>query len=166
MKVLASSLLVGATVAAAAAPQQQVLQQQPLHDASAKVADAFRHVAHPFGQIKESWDSLSSEVQAAWEEVTRLFPEQMQGPFFAPPKKSRRKPDSHWDYVMKGADVQSIWVENAHGQKEREIDGKLEDFTMRAKKVDPSSLGVDPDIKQYSGYLDDDKNDKHLFYCW
>jgi len=31
------------------------------------------------------------------------------------------------------------------------------------KKVDPSKLGVDT-VKQYSGYLDDEKNDKHLFY--
>ena len=89
----------------------------------------------------------------------------MKGPFFAPPKKPHRKPDSHWDYVMKGADVQSVWVENEKGEKEREIDGKLEDFTLRAKKVDPSVLGVDPDVKQFSGYLDDDENDKHLFYC-
>ena len=31
--------------------------------------------------------------------------------------------------------------------------------------MDPSSLGVDPDVKQMSGYLDDNENDKHLFYC-
>jgi hypothetical protein len=33
------------------------------------------------------------------------------------------------------------------------------------KAVDPSKLGVDPGVKQYSGYLDDNENDKHLFYC-
>jgi L-rhamnose mutarotase len=27
------------------------------------------------------------------------------------------------------------------------------------------ALGIDPGVKQYSGYLDDDENDKHLFYC-
>jgi cathepsin A (carboxypeptidase C) len=58
----------------------------------------------------------------------------------------------------------SVWVENSNGEKERAIDGKLENYNLRAKKVDPSKLGVDT-VKQYSGYLDDEKNDKHLFYC-
>ena len=58
----------------------------------------------------------------------------------------------------------SVWVENANGGKERAIDGKLEEYNLRTKKVDPSKLGVDT-VKQYSGYLDDEKNDKHLFYC-
>lgn len=66
---------------------------------------------------------------------------------------------------MKGADVQSIWVENANGEQERDVGGKLDDYNLRTRKVDPSSLGVDPDVKQYSGYLDDEANDKHLFYC-
>jgi cathepsin A (carboxypeptidase C) len=35
---------------------------------------------------------------------------------------------------------------------------------MRVKKVDPAALGVDK-VKQYSGYLDDEEEDKHLFYC-
>jgi cathepsin A (carboxypeptidase C) len=54
-------------------------------------------------------------------------------------------------------------VENANGEKERHIDGKLESYNLRAKKVDPKKLGVDS-VKQYSGYLDDEANDKHLFY--
>jgi cathepsin A (carboxypeptidase C) len=40
----------------------------------------------------------------------------------------------------------------------------LEQYNLRGKKVDPSKLGVDT-VKQYSGYLDDEANDKHLFYC-
>ena len=164
MRLLTTSVVVGATAVAAATPQQYVLEQ-PLHDTTAKVVDAFGQFTHPFNQVKESWNSLSSEVKATWEEVTKLFPDQMNGPSFAPPKKSHRKPNSHWDYVMKGADVQSVMVENVHGEKERKIDGELKDFTLRAKKVDPSSLGVDPNVTQFSGYLDDDENDKHLFYC-
>jgi cathepsin A (carboxypeptidase C) len=58
----------------------------------------------------------------------------------------------------------SVWIENANGEKERAIDGKLEAYNLRTKKVDPSKLGVDT-VKQYSGYLDDEQNDKHLFYC-
>ena len=95
-----------------------------------------------------------------------MFPESMdKASFFSTPKKHTRRPNSHWDHIVKGADIQSVWVENSKGEKEREIDGKLEDYSLRAKKVDPSGLGVDPGVKQYSGYLDDDENDKHLFYC-
>lgn len=56
-------------------------------------------------------------------------------------------------------------MENENGEEERHLDGDLEAYNLRAKKVDPSKLGVDPDVKQYSGYLDDEENDKHLFYC-
>ncbi|KAK6542396.1 hypothetical protein TWF694_006351 [Orbilia ellipsospora] len=40
----------------------------------------------------------------------------------------------------------------------------MHNYSMRGRVVDPSSTGVDPGVKQYSGYLDDDKNDKHLFF--
>ena len=73
-------------------------------------------------------------------------------------------PDSEWDYLLSGADIQNRWTVNAMGDKEREIDGHLENYNMRVKKVDPSELGVDT-VKQYSGYLDNDEDDKHLFYC-
>jgi cathepsin A (carboxypeptidase C) len=75
-----------------------------------------------------------------------------------------KRPDSEWDHVVKGAEVQSVWVENAQGDKERDVDGKLENYNLRVKKVDPAVLGVDK-VKQYSGYLDDEETDKHLFYC-
>ena len=95
-----------------------------------------------------------------------LYPGAMdQASFFSAPKKHSRRPDTHWDYLTKGADIQSVWIENEKGEREREIDGKLEDFDLRTKKVDPMSLGVDPGVRQYSGYLDDSENDKHLFYC-
>lgn len=79
--------------------------------------------------------------------------------FVTKPKPNNRKADSTWDYVVKGADVQSVWVENALGQKERKVDGALNQFNLRAKKVDPSKLGIDT-VKQYSGYLDDEEEDK------
>lgn len=85
--------------------------------------------------------------------------------FFAAPKKHNRRPNSHWDHIIRGADVQSVWVENENGEQERDIDGKLSAYDLRAKGVNPGLLGVDPKVKQYSGYLDDNDNDKHLFYC-
>ena len=161
MKVLASSLLVGAAAAAAVSPQQYVLQQS--ESIAHELKDA---VSKPFHHLQDSFDSMSAETRAIWDEVSMMFPEAMnQANFISAPKKHTRRPDSQWDHIVKGADVQSIWVEGKNGQKEREVDGRLEDYSMRVKKVDPSSLGVDPGVKQYSGYLDDDKEDKHLFYC-
>jgi cathepsin A (carboxypeptidase C) len=166
MKLLASSLLLGAT-SAAIAPQQHVLMNPvtaeiPLTGSLKSDSDAWTKAKHLFS---ESLSGLTAEAKAAWDEVAMFFPEDMEKAFsFPSPKPNHRKPDSAWDYVVKGADVQSVWLENAEGEKEREIDGKLETYNLRAKKVDPSKLGVDT-VKQFSGYLDDEENDKHLFYC-
>lgn len=157
MRVLASALLLG--VATAAIPPQHVLKP-PKSPSPVWVK--------PLQTLSEMLKSFSSEAQELWAEMALHFPEsfeQATGTLFSSPKPHTRRPDSHWDYVVKGADVQSVWVENAKGEKEREIDGKLENYNLRAKKVDPSELGVDPGVKQYSGYLDDEEQDKHLFYC-
>ncbi|EHL01914.1 putative Carboxypeptidase Y like protein A [Glarea lozoyensis 74030] len=160
MKLLTSTLLLGAVTA-----QQKVLQnpsaQSPLQQAAKPVSEAW---SKTLGSLAESMHEMTGEVKAIWDEVTMHFPEAMEkANFFSAPKPHTRKPDSTWDYVVKGADVQSVWVENSKGEKEREIDGKLDTYNLRAKKVDPSKLGVDK-VKQYSGYLDDEANDKHLFY--
>ena len=160
MKVAASALLVGAASAAVGAQQQQVL----------KFPDSFSELKEPswtkpLQNLEESLKSLTGEARAVWDEVAMMFPESFEkAAFFSEPKPHMRKADSEWDHIVKGADIQSVWVENENGEKEREIDGKLEQYSLRAKKVDPSVLGVDK-VKQYSGYLDDDEEDKHLFYC-
>lgn len=159
MKVATSALLVGAA-SAAVSPQQQIL----------KFPNSFEEVkssawAKPLQHLEESLKSLTGEARAVWDEVAMMFPESFEkAAFFSSPKPHTRKPDSEWDHIVSGAEVQSVWVENAAGQKEREIDGKLESYSLRVKSVDPSVLGVDK-VKQYSGYLDDDEEDKHLFYC-
>lgn len=118
----------------------------------------------PLHNLEESLKSLSAEARQVWDEVAMMFPESFdKANFFSTPKPHTRKADHEWDHIIKGADVQGVWVENAKGEKEREFDGKLENYRLRAKEVDPSSLGVDK-VKQYSGYLDDEENDKHLFY--
>lgn len=160
MKSLLPWLLIGA-VSAASSPQQQVLQ--PSKQAPGQASDAW---TNPLHSIQDSLASLTGEDRSLWDEFSRLFPDDMtKATLLSHPKKHTRRPDSHWDHIIKGADVQSIWVQNENGERERELDGKLESYNMRSKKVDPGSLGVDPDVKQYSGYLDDEENDKHLFYC-
>ena len=159
MKVLASTLMLGAAAASITPPSQQVLYDSPIKQGS-------KILSKQFESMQDSLKHLSADVQNAWHEVSMMFPEAMeQAVTMTRPKAHKRKPDSAWDHVIKGADVQNIWVENAKGEKEREVDGKLENYNLRSKKVDPSKLGVDPTSKQYSGYLDDEEEDKHLFYC-
>ncbi|GAB7353991.1 hypothetical protein MBLNU459_g4585t1 [Dothideomycetes sp. NU459] len=154
MKVVASALLFGAA-SAAVAPQQQVFK------APKQASSAW---TKPLHNLQESLKTLTGEVRQVWDEVAMMFPESFeQSSFLSLSKPHTRKHDSEWDHIMKGADIQSVWVENAQGEKEREIEGNLESFSLRSKKVDPSALGVDT-VKQYSGYLDDDEEDKHLFY--
>ncbi|KUL89509.1 hypothetical protein ZTR_04457 [Talaromyces verruculosus] len=166
MKGLATTLLVGA--AAAFSPAQQVLKApedvaENTHKASSpSLAET---LAQPLRELNEELKSFTHEAEEVWEQVSNMFPGALDNiPFFSSPKKHTRRPDSHWDHIVRGANVQNIWVENANGEKEREVGGRLEAFDLRVKSVDPSSLGIDPDVKQYSGYLDDNENDKHLFY--
>jgi cathepsin A (carboxypeptidase C) len=159
MKLLASTVLLG--VATAAVPQQQVLQN-PFKSSKPASDHAW---TKPLNSLADAMKGMTAEAKEIWDDVALHFPEAMDAAsFFSAPKPSTRKPDSKWDYIVKGADVQDIWVENSKGEKEREVDGKLDTYNLRAKKVDPSKLGVDT-VKQYSGYLDDEANDKHLFYC-
>ena len=160
MKLLAASILVGAA-AASVTSQQPLLQDLP----KSFPEEAKSTLSKQLHRMKDALKGLTSEAAAIWDEVAMEFPSEMSAAsFFSSPKKHTRKPDHEWDHIVRGKDIQSVWVENANGEKEREIDGKLETYDLRVKSVDPSALQVDPDVKQYSGYLDDNDNDKHLFY--
>lgn len=147
MKLSAATLLL--PLAAASAQKQQVLSnphkgQDAIHEAVKPIADAW---SKSLGHLVDSMKDMTAEAKSIFEEVAMLFPEAMEkASFISPPKPHTRKPDSAWEYVVKGADIQSVWVENADGQKEREIDGKLDTYNLRAKKVSPD-LGVDK-VKQ------------------
>jgi cathepsin A (carboxypeptidase C) len=118
--------------------------------------------------LKEAYGEATSEAKAIWAEVSMLAPDAVDAfkkhLISAKPKKHSRIADSKWDHVVHGADVQKLWATNAKGESHRKVGGKIDNFKLRAKKVDPSKLGVDT-VKQYSGYLDDNEKDKHLFYC-
>ncbi|KAJ8610245.1 hypothetical protein MRB53_038648 [Persea americana] len=165
-----TSLLLGASVASASIfDNQKILngQQSVLNkvaEVKAEVKSTTSSWTKPLHKLEEQLKSLTVEAQAVWDEVAMMFPDAMNKvTFLSTPKPHTRKHDSEWDHIVKGADIQSVWIDNANGEKEREIDGKLENYSMRVKKVDPSALGVDK-VKQYSGYLDDEEEDKHLFY--
>lgn len=164
MKVLASALLVGAASVVASSLQQQPLQAPgALHDALHSVTDESSPWAKSLERMRNEGKHLTDAAIQAWDEVALMFPESMSQvmSFSSAPKKHTKRTD--WDFVTSGKAVQDVWVENADGEQERDVEGNLEAFSLRTKKVDPQSLGVDT-VKQYSGYLDNEEDDKHLFY--
>ncbi|SPQ22939.1 3936653f-a44f-42a6-982c-4fbd3e4bf3b8 [Thermothielavioides terrestris] len=168
MRIAASTVLFGA--ASAASFQQQA--QHVLSGGFGRVQDAVKPVSDAFADaaarpahesFEKAFHDLGADAKALWDEIKLLVPESAykQGSWLSKPKPHRRRDD--WDHVVKGADVQNLWVQDASGESHRKVGGRLEDFNLRIKAVDPSKLGVDS-VKQYSGYLDDNANDKHLFY--
>ncbi|PGG98843.1 cathepsin A (carboxypeptidase C) [Blastomyces parvus] len=149
MKSLALALLVGGAIASG--PQQQVLQA-PVENPD--VAEP------PLQKLSDTFDRLRGQATDIWDDMVGKVPNILDTP---PPKKSNRRPDSEWNHIVRGADVQAVWVEGDDGNKHRKVGGKLDAYDLRVKAVDPKALGVDT-VKQYSGYLDDNENDKHLFY--
>ena len=167
MRFSSSALLLGAASTALCFEDQQVLGK-PSHetqfvDATNPSSDSwYQPLEHLFGEF-------TSEAQATWDEISTLIPEAVaswkkQAINNLKPNNVNRKPDSEWDHVVKGADVQKIWIEGEDGTSHRKVGGKLDAYNLRVKKNDPSKLNVDT-VKQYSGYLDDEEKDKHLFYC-
>jgi cathepsin A (carboxypeptidase C) len=168
MRIAASTVLFGAASAAS-------FQQQAQHvlsggfgkaqEAMKPISDAFTDAAgRPFESFEDAFSGMTAETKALWEEIKLLVPDSAfkDLSWLSKPKPHRRRDD--WNHVVKGADVQGMWVQDADGEKHRQVDGRLEDYNLRVKAVDPSKLNVDS-VKQYSGYLDDEANDKHLFYC-
>ena len=149
MKAFGAALLAG-VASAAIAPQQQPLQLPKSFPAEAKnILDT------QFHHLKDALRGLTEEAAAIWDEVAALYPEDMSAAsFFSLPKKHTRRPDHEWDHIVRGSDVQSVWVQNANGEQERHLDGRLDTYDLRVKAVDPSELDVDPGVKQYSGYLE------------
>ncbi|KJZ80255.1 Carboxypeptidase Y-like A [Hirsutella minnesotensis 3608] len=76
------------------------------------------------------------------------------------PKVIRPRPDDFWDHIVDGSKVQQLRKRDVSSNK---FENELAHYNLRAKAADPASLGVDT-VKQYSGYLDDKEQDKHLFY--
>ncbi|KAM3555280.1 hypothetical protein MY1884_005685 [Beauveria asiatica] len=70
----------------------------------------------------------------------------------------QRIPDGEWDHILHGSEILS-----QRSTETAKTDGYLADYTLRSRIVDPSAAKVDT-VKQLSGYIDDDVNDKHLFF--
>lgn len=169
MRVIAGSLFLG-VAAAAIAPQQKILQAaDELRGHADEAYDAVSEKTskvpwtESLHHIEDLLKSSTADARSLWDDVSHSASEVFDS-LKSSPKPHSRRHDSEWDHITSGRDIQNVWVENANGEQEREVDGRLEAYSMRTKKVDPKLLGVDS-VKQYSGYLDDDEEDKHLFYC-
>ena len=164
MKAATSALLFGAAMAALPPQQQPLLSPEAVSEALHGANDQISSWTKPLKNLQHELKHLTEEARQVWDEVANMFPESMsKASFFSLPKAHERKHDGEWDFITKGQEVQELLTMNENGEMEREIDGHLEAFNLRTKKVDPESLGVDK-VKQYSGYLDNEEDDKHLFY--
>ncbi|EEH16762.1 hypothetical protein PABG_06849 [Paracoccidioides brasiliensis Pb03] len=161
MKSLVLGLLVGSAIASG--PLQHVLHAPP--DPEPKPEPEPQVVKDPFEELRDTFDRLRNKAGDIWDDVMDNIPNIMSNmrPLTIPAKKFTRRPDSEWTHIVRGADLEALWVDDESGYKHRKIDGKLAQYDLRIKAVDPSDLGIDK-VKQYSGYLDDNANDKHLFF--
>ncbi|ODQ66215.1 peptidase S10, serine carboxypeptidase [Nadsonia fulvescens var. elongata DSM 6958] len=78
-----------------------------------------------------------------WNDMALRFPNIVsQLSFFTNPPKINPRPDSEWEYIVQNK-------------------AKFDQHTLKIKS--PADLGID-DVKQYSGYLDVEDEDKHFFF--
>lgn len=118
-------------------------------------------------QISEHLHALggdfTSEAITAWNKIAELYPEDTISAVQAmlgmgkPKAGVTKRPDSDWDFIVEGDEVVSALGSEIEGHE------KLKGTKLRIKK--PNDLGVDSGIKQYSGYLDVDNDEKHFFFC-
>ena len=90
MKLLASTLLLGAA-SAAVTNQQQVLSNPSQGEAPLKAAPkvASDSWSKPLHHLAESMKHMTAEAKAIWEEVSMHFPEAMdKAAFFSSPKRA------------------------------------------------------------------------------
>lgn len=155
MRLASSALLLGAASSALA------VDQVVLGGAGGKTKPA-----NLWESVQEAVSDAGDQARALWDEVSLLAPDAMQAFEKAAlgrrPKAATRRADSEWDHIVRGAQVNELWA--AESESKAADSRVLGAYDLRARKVDPAVLGVD-DVKQYSGYLDDNENDKHLFYC-
>ncbi|CDK28353.1 unnamed protein product [Kuraishia capsulata CBS 1993] len=92
-----------------------------------------------------STEGLTDELKSTWADMEMKFPTMIsQMSFESKPKfKVAKRPSSHYDFHV--------------------ANEQLSNYKLRVKKNDPGELGVDS-VKQYSGYLDVEDEDKHFFY--
>lgn len=138
---LISGLGVSAAVANAFSFQQPFAFQDNSHSLLDKAIEAlgFDH--------SEVLGSLSEDLKKSWDEIPLRFPQEVSNLQFVTKPKDPNAifTKKNWDFTVQSEDV--------------------ENYQLRVNKVkDPKILGIDPHVKQYTGYLDVEDEDKHFFY--
>lgn len=163
-----SALLLGAASSTTALQQDQKVLGEQHNDQQSVEFGAEPEAESWWASLEDLWGEASAEVKAVWDDVSVLAPGALDGivnqakALGAESKKINRRPDSEWDIHVKGAEVGDIFTQ-VDGAPQK-IDGDFSNYALRARHVDPAKLGVDK-VKQYSGYLDANEEDKHLFFC-
>ncbi|EPS39683.1 hypothetical protein H072_6537 [Dactylellina haptotyla CBS 200.50] len=71
------------------------------------------------------------------------------------PGNYARRSDNFWDFQLSGEASSSNLGKRGIGSSR---------YSLRGRAVDSSITGIGRGVKQYSGYLDDNEEDNHLFY--
>lgn len=111
-------------------------------------------------------DMLTGDAQSLWSTIQEAVPDAKLSDYFIKPKPHTRRPDSHWANIVRGSAKKQSWTVSGKTAGDKSVESQdISEYDLRTKAVDPSELGVDPGVKQYSGYLDNNDSDKHLFFC-
>lgn len=123
-----------------------------------------------YSQLKALYGDIPPEAIPIWNEMAELYPgdtleavQKLVSKGFKP-KQASKRPDSDYDYIITGDELESMFVtQKGTGERRKKFSsGNFKNKKLRVKK--PDSLGVDENVKQLSGYLDVD-DDKHFFFC-
>lgn len=155
MKLSGAALL---SLALGASARFPILNQVPI--SSPKLPSFLSHAVKQANATLGNFE-LPAEAAKAWVEVAKLYPEDVVTALQAlvspsKPKESiKKRPDTKWDHIVEGSQIMSTMSDEIHGLE------KLKGARLRIKK--PNGLGIDENVKQYSGYLDVE-DDKHFFF--
>ncbi|KAF8417138.1 Alpha/Beta hydrolase protein [Tirmania nivea] len=139
-----------------------------VHDSTEAKDQVPSFLSSAYSQLKDVHGELTPEAISIWKEVADLFPgdttdavQRLTSKGFKP-KAASKRPDSDYDYIITGDELESMYVTNSgNGEKRKKLSGNFKNKRLRVKK--PNSLGIDEDVRQLSGYLDVD-DDKHFFF--
>ncbi|AET40377.1 carboxypeptidase C PRC1 Ecym_5642 [Eremothecium cymbalariae DBVPG len=107
--------------------------------------EMFQKAVNSLGISQKDVDAIPENLKEVWSEMSNLFPEDTAKLQFVSKPRSNVRTRDDWDFHVTSK--------------------KVESYKLRARALkDPAKLGIDPGVKQYSGYLDVEEGDKHFFF--
>ncbi|KAK9318025.1 Alpha/Beta hydrolase protein [Lipomyces starkeyi] len=137
-----SSIILSSFLSALAVTADQTVFRNTHQKAAAAGVKASSALGEAIKALGDSFQQITSETAQVWAEMEREFPDAVDKlTFLSEPKPATQRPATEFDFHVSA----------------KELPG----HALRVKK--PADLGVDT-VKQYSGYLDVEDEDKHFFY--